>query len=172
MVDWPARKARIEKRPMWLVCQVALKEPSLATVARTVSAHCQLVWWPRRWISTVCAGVVWPALPVKLSWLRSIVEAWLTSVMPSPVRADGDVAVLGAVDAGCWVARRWWSDCWSSSRMRWTRNRSAGRWRHVAARADRGQGERAHQEREHGIGIGAASIQFRSILLVAAYGVS
>ena len=48
-----------------LVGQVAVKEPSPATVAWAVLAHCQLVWWPRRWISTVCPAWSEPACPVK-----------------------------------------------------------------------------------------------------------
>ncbi len=40
---------------MWLVAQVAVNEPSGATTALTVGAHCQPVWLPSRSISTV-----WP----------------------------------------------------------------------------------------------------------------
>jgi hypothetical protein len=76
--------ARMAKRPMWLVCQVAVNEPSPATVVETVLAHAQLVWWPERWISIVLPAAE-ATVPENVRLLRRIADALVRREIPSPL---------------------------------------------------------------------------------------
>src|ERR1019366_638903 len=98
LVEAPTR-ARIEKRPMWFVCQLALNEPPGATVVLAVVVHLQPVSRPSRWISTGCPEALAGTLPLNWSRLRSRADSWLATVIPSPlaetVRLPGCTIVLG-----------------------------------------------------------------------------
>src|SRR5437588_10414018 len=77
--------ARIENRPMWLVCQTAPKLPSGATVACTVGSQAQRVLGPERSISSTSPASRCGAVPENLKPLRSTAEARAAIVIPSPL---------------------------------------------------------------------------------------